>query len=370
MRHHPTRFLAACAVPFLLIACASEAPDAASASSAAVTSGPPPGCTPIRAGQIYIGGAPPITHGQQPTFSADLVTSIGDPSRRDQVRIRIDAAATTGAHSLADAGSCFEKGAECVVIAEDMNPATLIPAKSYAAVRGMVDIDAQVTPEERTGRVRGVELREITIASTNVPWRAASLVPGGACLWLEEAAFDTRRPDGCDPNAVDPCGAGRTCIARNAAGTDGTCVAATSTIAAGDACTPDADGGSGCEPGHRCIDVGAGARCTRTCDLLAATSGCADGTWCGPFGLCRAPAATDPARIGEACASENATCGRDGARGVCFVLYDPAGNPWSEGSKCWGYQRARSACAPGEDLGYASYAQGKDRSLGICTTRL
>lgn len=355
-------------VVLLPAACAVSSPEASQTSDLGAKR--PAACRVVTAGTFANGTQlTPALYGQQPTFRAPLATAVGDAARADQLRVRLDAATGSGSHALTGAASCYEKGAQCVTAHVDLDPASGVAARTFAAVRGTVELGDAITPDERAGTIRGVELREITIAQTNVPWRAAELVPGGECLWIDEAAFDTRRADGCDPTAKDACGAGRSCIAENAAGSDGSCVTA-GTKATGASCSLDDAGGSDCAEGHRCIDLDGGATCVRTCDVMATTTGCAAAESCQAFGLCRPLGASDPAQIGESCTNAEGACGRDGARGTCFELWGPDNQPWDEGSKCWGFARARSACAPGDDLGYQSFARGNDRSLGICTLKL
>ena len=357
---------------FAFTACQSpEEPGATTGE--AISSGRPHACRIVTAGPLANGpGVAQTTYGQQPTYRGDLTTPLGDPVLADSLRVRLDAATTPGTYDLSRGGSnCYEKSAQCVIVVQDVDAATGAAAKTFAAVRGQVEVSAEKTPDQRQGRLRRIELREVTITPSNTPWRAAELVSGGECLWVEELAFDTRRPDGCDPRKADSCGTGKACIPDNAAGSDGTCRAATGAKATGEACTTDENNASDCAAGHRCIDPGGGgAICVKTCDLLAAQPGCGEGTMCGSFGLCRTATPTDPAKIGETCTMDGAKCGSEGARGTCFELFTPAGVPWDKGLKCWGFERARSACRPGEDLGYQSFSSGRDRSLGICTTKL
>lgn len=355
-------------VVLLPAACAVSSPEASQTSDLGAKR--PAACRVVKAGTFANGTQlTPALYGQQPTFRAPLATAVGDAALADQLRVRLDAATGSGSHALTGAATCYEKGAQCVTAHVDLDPASGAAAKTFAAVRGTVELGDAITPDERAGTIRGVELREITIAQTNVPWRAAELVPGGECLWVDEATFDTRRADGCDPTAKDACGSGRSCIAENAAGSDGSCVTA-GTKSTGASCALDDAGGSDCAEGHRCVDLGGGTTCIRTCDVMATATGCAAAESCQAFGLCRPIEASDPALVGESCTNAEGACGRDGARGLCFELWSPDNQPWDKGSKCWGFARARSACAPGDDLGYQSFARGNDRSLGICTLKL
>lgn len=338
----------------------------------------PEGCVPMTATGSFENGPTlrPRRYGAQPTFRSQEETPTGVPGRPDLLLIRIDAATGPGSYDLAPAlgnDNCYEDNAQCVYVQEDLG---VDGQALFVATRGRLRIDAQITADQSQGVLEYVELRESELAERNVPFNQSQVLPEGRCLWLENVPFDTRRPNGCDPYAANPCPAGKVCIRENAAGTDGTCQASTGGGTNGAPCSRDAAGDSNCGLEYMCSEEGgdtAARRCRRLCKLFEGGNVCPTNTICGAFGYCEPPTSIvdETVAIGQSCSPSKYFCGTDGARGICFNALDEQLNPLPGGPRCHEIEAARSACPSGQELGYVPLEgyQNIDRSFATCLPR-
>lgn len=355
-----------------------------SSSSSGGSSGSSSGNLPVRPDDCEIlptgsfANGPALTprqYGAQPTFRGSVDTPTGQPELDDLLHVRIDAATDPGSYELAPIDgndNCYEDNAQCVYLHEDLFEGA--SNRFFVATRGRLRIDAQITTDQSQGVLEYVELRESTLGSRNVPFNQSHLVQNGRCLWIENAAFDTRRVNGCNPQAADPCPAGSACIRENAAGTDGTCQTSTGGGTNGASCSRDQDGNSNCGLEYMCSEEGAAVqdrKCRRLCDLFAADNVCPTNTICGPFGYCEPPTAQvdDTVVAGDACNPQRFFCGPDGARGVCFNALDEAQQQLPEGPLCHKFEASRAACPAGQELGYLPFSGYEDRSFAACVPR-
>jgi hypothetical protein len=313
-------------------------------------------------------GLTPTQYGAQPTFRGIVVTPTGEDALSDLLNVRVDANTGVGSYELAPPGqdtNCYEHGAQCVYLNEDVFDGS---ANSFfAAVAGRIRIDAQVTTDQSQGELEYVELREATIAARNVPYNEATLVQGGRCFWVQNAPFDTRRADGCNPLTANTCDAGKTCVADNAAGSDGTCRGYGSGTN-NTPCSQQVDGSTNCGVEYAC-SFDTNRVCRKRCDLLANDNACPVATVCSTFGYCEPQTVEDETAIDEPCDAFGDFCGVDGARGLCFPEYDAEGTQ-TAAAVCRQFQRARSVCPAGLDLGFIEFEGFSDRSIGRCVPAL
>ena len=328
------------------------------------------------------------SHGTAPVARTlpDVFKQNGDPNLPDRMRIWLHGRTDVGTlnldpdpnHTYAPlVPTCLA----CATLSLDLTPSDAggsSYAAAFAAVGGTIEIQTALTSNQTQGIARGVEFRVVAQDSAT---GLVGVVPGGACYWVAEVPFDTRRPGGCKPFTGDAaaCGAGEFCLPTNAIGTDGECTAVgTKTI--GQPCTrvtsaesPSWD--SDCEAGTRClVDRTWGetvATCHQVCDQLAETNACPAGTLCGGgYNLCldetKIIGGVDPAEIGEDCtvlvpATPPSTlgswaqyCGGTGKmRGKC-VDVDGVAGPLPP--KCEAlFASAGTELPPGRTAGYIGY---------------
>ncbi|MBZ4402175.1 hypothetical protein K8640_39380 [Myxococcus sp. XM-1-1-1] len=340
----------------------------------------PPGCEEITLGEMANGiELTPVMYTNQPTLRGDF-SSFGDPAARDRAFIRLDVDTTPGLYNLATAGGNTFACDQCVFGTKDSGAAT---QKDLVAESGTLLLALKVSPDQTIGALANVVLREAVDAPPlNAPFWGSALVPGGECKWIRFATWNTVRQGGCDPrqgsltaNLPDT-----TCVPTNYVASDGTLERSLGTKTQGEACTttPAASeyelASTDCEQGYTCTDLlSENAQCTQTCDFLAADPGCPQGMMCGVYGLCTTQAVLqsfgfrfDTAPVGSTC-TPGVTfaefCGSEGARGTCLDL----GRTGT--ATCLRYERARTNCGPGEELGYFSYSRppgGFDRTMGFC----
>ncbi len=301
-------------------------------------------------------------YGAQPTFRGVVVTPSGGVLPV-LLNVRVDASTGMGTYPLTPPGTdtnCYEHGAQCVYLDGSRNA-------FFAAVAGRIRIDEQTTTDQSTGMLEYVELREATQEARNVPYNQANLVANGRCYWVENAPFDTRRPDGCDPLGVDTCGASKTCVAENAAGTDGTCRGYGN--ATNDApCTQQSDGSTNCGIEYAC-SLDTNRVCRKRCDLLSVNNDCPTATVCSTFGYCEPQTVEAATGFDEDCDAFGNFCGEEGAYGLCFPQYDAEGQQ-TAAAVCGKFERSRAACPAGQELGYIEFSGLLDRSLGRCIPAL
>lgn len=337
---------------------------------------PPTGCTEITMGELANGvQLTPVMYGGQPTFQGTF-NGLGDPALADAAFVRLDVNTAPGVHDLATGGANLFTCEQCVYGYQDADTAG---QKLFVADSGSLLLALKVSPQQTVGVLYDVTLREsVNAAPLNAPYRGSAVVQGGECKWIRYAAWNTVRPNGCDPRqgswtANVP---GHTCVPDNYLADDGTLERSQGTKTQGATCTstPGADAHhpatTDCAEGFACTDLLSEDRqCLKTCDPMAAVPGCPTGTVCGVYGLCIEQSvlepigfAFDPALIGEPCTQSFAEfCGTEGARGACVTINGE--------SLCRRYARARSECGPGEELGYIGYplsGGGYDRTTGWC----
>lgn len=335
----------------------------------------PTGCTEIQAGEFLNGiELAPVQYSPSPTYKA-AITGLGDPAVTDSLQIRLDAATSLGLYSLAGANSNLFTCEECVFGIADQQASHI-----FVADAGSVLVAAKINPQQTIGALTGVTLREAVISTpSSGPYKGTAIVPGGACYWIRFATWNTVRAYGCDPaqSSITSHIPGFTCVADNYSANDGTLERTAGAKQRDEQCTYTAATGnapaiSDCATGYTCSNLFDDAReCLKTCDFMAADPGCDADQVCGVYGVCIEQSTLqgygfdfDPAQIGEACTLQYSEfCGSEGARGVCLAL-GGAGT-----QTCYPYERARTDCAPGEELGYVSYPLdngGFDRSSGFC----
>ncbi|WNG57285.1 hypothetical protein F0U59_22820 [Archangium gephyra] len=338
---------------------------------------PPAGCTEISMGELRTGiELTPVQYGPQPLYRGEFA-SFGDPAFVDTAYIRLDVNTAPGLYDLANGGTNLFTCEQCVYGYQDVSgPAQ----KTFVAESGSLWLALKVSPQQTAGALANVTLREsVPAAPLSAPYKGTAPVTGGECRWIRFATWDTIRSGGCDPRegSLTSNPPGHTCVAEDAAATDGTLEKSLGTKTQGEACTktPASESqfaSTDCSPGYACTDAYTEARqCLATCDFMAADPGCPTGTVCGVYGLCMQQSVMepigylfDPALIGESCTAGFAEfCGVEGARGVCADLTG-AGH-----GTCYRYTRARSECGAGEELGFVSYplpGGGFDRTYGWC----
>ncbi|KFE72089.1 hypothetical protein [Hyalangium minutum] len=348
------------------------------AEQASLQLSPPAGCTEITLGELQNGTElTPVLYGSQPTYRGEF-SSFGDPAVADAARIRLDVNTAPGLHELAAGGTNLFQCEQCVWGYQDLgSPAQ----KMFVAESGQLLLARKVSPQQTLGALSNVVLREsVNAPPTGVPYAGSAPVPGGECRWIRFATWNTIRPGGCDPrdSSVTANFLRRTCVADDAAATDGTMEWSLGAKKQGEACqyTPAAStselASTDCAQGYACSGAYTDERqCLVTCDFMAADPGCPTGTVCGVYGLCIEQAVMEPigylfepALIGESCSVGFAEfCGVEGARGLCADVTR------SGTGTCYPYKRARSECGAGEELGYISYplpGGGSDRTYGFC----
>ncbi|NUP10913.1 MAG: hypothetical protein HOW73_33120 [Polyangiaceae bacterium] len=255
---------------------------------------------------------------------------------------------------------------------EDLDETIEEPAytRAFAAKAGELEIEELVTPHQTQGVFRYVELREV---APNVDTQVYEWKDGGKCYWIEEAAYDVRRPNGCLPFTDGACPADQFCMPVVASGIDGECVTG-GDKAVGEACTfvNDTTWDSDCELGLRCFDEGEGGTCYQVCDIFSATHGCPDDTHCGGgYNLCMpledlTNSGVDPAALGETCSVDPSAlyCGGTGQPGMCWD--DDQDGPME--STCYPWHAAPSECVAPQTAGTVQYKNGIDASTVWCVT--
>jgi hypothetical protein len=262
----------------------------------------------------------------------------------------------------------YEACTHCVVVYEDDS------GKTYFQRSGTIEMTAISSPPAGifTGTLTNVELEEVTIDSNFV----STPVPGGGCLRIVAASFDTDNtgdactahtdclPNICDPgtltcqppqcssttactSADDVCWAGAVCMpgcvpfdANNACDpTTDTCVIndmdlsegycqTPGTAAVGATCTPYQANSTGCVANAFCEQVATSTfACVEQCNFFAASAACSLGTqYCSYGGWCWTGTPKAIA-LGGACvaADQYADCGLENgiARGMCVNTTDP-----------------------------------------------
>lgn len=316
------------------------------------------------------------TYGFQPDIIADI--QIGDAALEDRFRFYVDAAHPIGASPVSAAKvSAFYAFGNAGRINQDFvkddGGTTGKYAKTFVSTGGTVLVTDAVTPYQIKGTLWNVRFDEVEAAADGTYKPVAK----GACYWLKELAFDTRRAKGCRPFAkFDTCPAGTACMPTNAVGIDGTCVT-TGAKTEGQTCVQGTGTrwDSDCAAGLRCIqydtDEGRGPFCRKLCDVLSPTPGCPASMHCvGGYNTCAtdaelaASSGIDPAPVGQPCATNAQAfyCGGTGLPGVCFDDDGPTG-PGPATCRAW--QTAASACP--KLTGYASYKEAyADRSTLFC----
>ncbi|WP_233261855.1 hypothetical protein [Vitiosangium sp. GDMCC 1.1324] len=338
---------------------------------------PPAGCTEISLGELKNGiELSPVQYSSQPLYRGEFA-SFGDPAFVDTAYIRLDVNTAPGLHDLANGGTNLFNCEQCVYGYQDVKGPT---QKTFVAESGSLLLALKLSPQQTAGALANVTLREsVSAPPLNAPYKGTAPVAGGECRWIRFATWDTIRSGGCDPRegSLTSNLPGHTCVAEDAAATDGTLEKSLGTKTQGEACTKtpasaDQLASTDCAQGYACTNAYTDERqCLATCDFMAADPGCPTGTVCGVYGLCIQQSvmepigyAFDPAHIGEPCTETWAEfCGVEGARGVCVAL-----NGASHGT-CYRYARARSECGAGEELGYVSYPLadgGRDNTYGWC----
>ncbi len=344
------------------------------------TSGPtrPPECVEVtpkaaRSTQQQVDGE---TYGFQPDILADI--EIGDAKLEDRFRFYVDAAHPIGARPVdGTKASAFYAFGNAGRISQDFvkddGGSTGKFSKTFVSTSGTVLVTDAVTPYQIKGTLTNVRFDEVE-ANPDGSYKA---VAKGACYWMKELAFDTRRAKGCRPFAkFDSCPSGTACMPTSAVGIDGTCV----TVGAkteGQECAPGTGSrwDSDCAAGLRCIqydtDQGRGPFCRKLCDVLSPTPGCPAAMHCvGGYNTCAtdaelaASSGIDPAAVGQPCATNAQAfyCGGSALPGVCFDDDGPTG---PKPATCRPWQTAASACP--KLTGYASYKDAyADRSTLFC----
>lgn len=313
-------------------------------------------------------GLTPSQYGAQPTFRGVVVTPGGEPVLEDMIHVRVDASTAVGSYELAPPGTdtnCYEHGAQCMYLHEDVFSGS--SNAFFVAVAGRIRITEQTTTDQSAGVIDYVELREASIEKRNVPYNQANLVADGACYWVENAEFDTRRADGCDPLGASTCGANKTCVAENAAGSDGTCRGygnGTNLTP----CTQQSDGSTNCGAEYAC-SLDTTRVCRKKCDILSANNECPTATVCSTFGYCEPQTVETETAFDEDCDAFGHFCGNEGAYGLCFPQYDAQGQQ-TAAAVCGRLERTRSACPAGQDLGFIEFDGILDRSMGRCVPAL
>lgn len=157
--------------------------------------------------------------------------SQGDAKKQNIFLFFLDAASGVGSFPV----TVFKSYSYASADTGGMNADYVKPAgyTRYAAVSGTALVTDLLTPHQSKGRISNVRYDEVTIEADS----SAKPVPGGKCLWLKEATWDTERPLGCAPFTKNTCGDGKFCMPTNAIGDDGLCVT-TGTKAVDEVCTP------------------------------------------------------------------------------------------------------------------------------------
>ncbi|WP_224366434.1 hypothetical protein [Hyalangium versicolor] len=338
----------------------------------------PPGCTEITLGELRNGvQLAPVMYGAQPTYRGEF-SNQGDPATTDTALIRLDLNTAPGLYDLANGGTNLFTCEQCVWGVQDAGSSA---EKLFVAESGKLLLAHKVSPQQTVGALSNVVLRQsVKAAPLSAPYTGSAPVAGGECRWIRFATWSTVRTGGCDPREGSwrPPLSNFTCVADNAAADDGTFEKSLGTKTQGQECTytPPANDGelasTDCAPSYACSPEFTDSRqCLKTCDFMAADPGCPTGTVCGVYGLCIEQSVLepigylfDPALVGETCSVNYAEfCGVEGARGVCVDLQRTGFGT------CFKYERARSDCGSGEELGFVGYplsGGGYDRTYGWC----
>ena len=301
----------------------------------------------------------------------------------------------------------------CVRAYEDFDPFFGTFAREYFQASGSMTLTEVTSPVtlESVGSLSDVVLREITVdGGSSVP------VPGGLCLRVEAAAWDTRVPLGspcqfsadcgdewskvCDPatatcvlaecgqleECAEPgtrclailndfagvcvplckpwgspaCPSGQQCLPVAFDDSDGFCMPV-GPSQVGETCEMN-DISSGCVAGSRCLWDGAPASCYQACEFWSSTPDCPSGSLCNYLGICDLPS-PETAQVGEPCSGDDLMpdCASDGAgqRGVCISDWAVPNAP----QVCRQYCRpSADDCGPGESCTLFNYHD----TLGYC----
>ncbi len=366
-------------------------PDAApDASPDAATDGPapPPGCDVITLTTAV--ASTQMAHSEQYGPQPDLLATpevggtTGDPQHPNRLVFYLDGADAPGTYSVAAFTNVFYAignggGLSLDYVEPVADGGTGTYSKRYVAVSGTVQVTAVLTPYQTAGSLADVRFAEATYGSDG----SVKLTAGGACAWLAQASWDTRRAGGCAPftaSTKGQCPSGQYCMPTNAVGDDGLCVA-TGAKQTGDGCTLTSAGkwDSDCAPGLRCaefsVDLGETSyTCHQLCDVLSASDGCAATSHCGgDYNVCipnsfllAAPVNGNEidtvATVGQDCTQNpNALyCGATGTPGTCFQ------DTGAAAATCRPWVTAASACPAGDSGGYVAYKTGTDQSTLFC----
>lgn len=300
--------------------------------------------------------------------------SQGDKTKKNIFLFFLDAANGIGTFPV----TVFKSYSYASADTGGMNADYLKPAgyTRYAAVSGSVEITDQLTPHQSKGRIANVRYDEVTIEADS----SAKPVPGGKCLWLKEATWDTERPLGCAPFTKNTCADGKFCMPTDAIGDDGIC-ATTGAKGVDEVCTPGSPGlwDSDCGPGLRCakfaVDVGETQfTCHQLCDVRSATPGCPATAHCGGgYNAClsiaflhMSPQNGDEidtgALVGQDCVLNPKAiyCGGDARPGTCVT------DKGAATAQCRPLFHSVSECAADQLGGYLAYKAGNDSSSIFC----
>jgi len=289
-------------------------------------------------------------------------------------------ALTTGTFELSTQ-SDLQTCQHCVFVDLDATDDGTI-SNIYIATEGTLTVDKVTDPLEPVfaGHTSRIVLRRATVGD-NV---ATTLVPGGDCVSIAPASFDTTPTPGascesaedcgnplfeiCDPSnntcaqpecnfdapcagqneicliqyrdlfegacytACDPSDAGacpdnQQCVQRGPDPMFGVCKY-TGTGAAGSDCTLE-DNTTSCVDGAVCSSLS--QTCAATCSYFDADTGCSGGTLCSLFWQCEPPSVGANVPLGQPCGADAELaqgCGADGEafRGLCFA-YEGTGDP-------------------------------------------
>lgn len=358
----------------------SSSEDVASAQQQALSLAPPAGCQEIQLDELQNGiQATPVRYSQQPTFRGQF-ESFGDPAFADLARVRLDSDTAPGLYSLSGENSSLYTCQQCAWGIQDSGGPT---QKLFVAESGTLVVAGKISPQQTAGALFNVTLREaVTAPPLSAPYTGSQFVEGGECRWIRFADWSTVRPNGCDPRQGSWSShlPGLTCVPDSYAADDGTLERSQGTKKQGEICTYTEGAGetapatTDCARGYACtLAFDEPRTCMRTCDFLSPDPGCPEDTVCGPLGLCVAQStlesigfAFEDVAIGETCSSSYSEfCGSEGARGVCADVDGSGPAP----VKCYRYERARSACDSGQELGYIYYTLpdgGFDLTYGWC----
>lgn len=306
----------------------------------------------------------------------------------------------------------------CVLVYADLGD--MGAGKIFFQKSGTMKLESVQSPPGplTVGSIADVTLVEVTINPDDF---TSTEVPGGACLRIDAATWDTTPVNGTDCTSAEDCSnpylqvcdvASQKCVDGQCDGDmlncamDETCVAQVDTPVVGacyKTCTPFTSGA--CDAGYECVNssldgsegacyhTGAGATgdmcttidvgtacaagsvcsanaagdtlCQEQCTIFAMSPGCDAGTDCTYSGLCVGSDGLDPAAVGGTCmgaTSEFTTpCGPSGGayRGLCYNEMD--GDPLLCKKLCRLAMGFETDC-PAAEFCYDSFGA----SVGIC----